>query len=176
MLMYILPIQDTITELFGSDKASLTPVNMMLRAIIVFLFSLIIIRIAGIRSFGSKSAFDIVLAITVGSVLSRAITGNHSFFGCIAAGAVLALMHRFFAMAASRNKMISGILKGEPHILLKDGKINWKNMRRHNLSLDDLMQSLHKNGFMNLAEIEEAIFETDGKISLIPKAKKILPS
>jgi uncharacterized membrane protein YcaP (DUF421 family) len=176
MLLLLLSVQDVVTPLFGSDTGHLTPVNMMLRAIITFLFSLIIIRIAGIRSFGSKSAFDVVLAITVGSVLSRAITGNHSFFGCIGAGAVLALMHRLFAMLAYSNKGIATILKGAPHILLKNDTINWKNMKRHNITHDDLMEAVRKKGFMELNEIREASFETDGKISLVPKAKKILPT
>jgi uncharacterized membrane protein YcaP (DUF421 family) len=176
MVLFALSIQETITAVFGSDRGDLTPVNMMLRAVVVFLFALVIIRIAGIRSFGSKSSFDVVLAITVGSVLSRAVTGNHSFCGCIASGAVLALMHRLFAMMAYRNKKIATLVKGDPHVLLKNNKINWENMKRHNITMDDLMQSVRKKGFMELTEIDEAVFETDGKISLIPKAKKVLPT
>jgi hypothetical protein len=176
MIITLLSIQDTVYELFGSDTGHLTPINMMLRAIVTFLFALIIIRIAGIRSFGSKSSFDVVLAITVGSVLSRAITGDYSFWGCIAASAVLALMHRFFAMMAYSNKRMAEILKGEAHVLLKDDKVIWKNMKRHNITMDDLMQSVRKKGFMDLDEIKEALFEIDGKISLIPKAKKVLPT
>jgi uncharacterized membrane protein YcaP (DUF421 family) len=176
MLLEALNIQDTLIALFGSDTDHLSPVNIMLRAVVTFLFALIIIRIAGIRSFGSKSAFDVVLAITVGSVLSRAVTGNHSFIGCIAGSAVLALMHRLFAMLAFSNQKLAVFIKGNAHVLLKNDRINWKNMRRHNITMDDLMQSVRKKGFIELAEIDEALFETDGKISLIPKAKKILPT
>jgi uncharacterized membrane protein YcaP (DUF421 family) len=176
IMLLVSSIQNTISELFGSDTGHLTPSNIMLRAVVAFLFALVIIRIAGIRSFGSKSAFDVVLAITVGSVLSRAVTGNHSFIGCIAGSAVLALMHRLFAMLAFSNKKLAVFIKGNAHVLLKKDRINWKNMRRHNITMEDLMQSVRKKGFMELAEIDEALFETDGKISLIPKAKKVLPT
>jgi len=149
---------------------------MMVRAVITFLLALIIIRLAGIRSFGSKSAFDVVLSITVGSVLSRAITGHHSFIGCITASAVLALMHRFFAMMSFSSEKMAKVIKGEPDVLLKNDRVHWKNMKRHNVTMDDLMQSVRKKGFMKLEEIDEALFETDGKISLIPKVKRVLPT
>jgi uncharacterized membrane protein YcaP (DUF421 family) len=175
MMFTLLHIQIFIEDWWGSDTDELTALQMMLRAIVTFLLALLIIRIAGIRSFGSKSAFDIVLSITVGAVMSRCITGHYSYLACAGAATILALMHRLFAIFSFRNSFLSYLIKGKPHVLLSKNKINWTNMKRHHLSMDDLIQALHKKGFLNLDEIEEAFFETNGKISLIPKAKKILP-
>jgi uncharacterized membrane protein YcaP (DUF421 family) len=159
---------------WGSDTGELSILQMMMRALVTFLLALLIIRMAGIRSFGSKSAFDIVLSITVGAVLSRCITGHYSYIACVSAAATLALMHRIFAVISFQSRFMSKLIKGQSDTLLKKNKINLKNMKKHHITMEDLMQALHKKGFSDLEEIEEAIFETDGKISLIPKEKKVL--
>src|SRR3954465_3783233 len=91
-ILSIIEIKDSafLRDLFGDDNADLNVLQMMVRAFVTFLIALALIRVAGIRSFGSKSAFDIVLSITVGAVLSRCITGHYSFLACISAAAVLA--------------------------------------------------------------------------------------
>ena len=176
MVFTLLQVQILIVDWWGSDTGELSATQMMLRAIITFLLALLIIRIAGIRSFGSKSAFDIVLSITVGAVLSRCIKGHYSYFACAAAATILALMHRVFALISFHNLFLAHLIKGKTDVLLSKNKINWKNMKKNHISMEDLLQALHKKGFSNLEEIEEAFFETDGKISLIPKAKRTLPT
>ena len=160
-----------VKEWFGPDTTNLTSIQMMVRAIVTFLIALVLIRFAGIRSFGSRSAFDIVLSITMGAVLSRCITGNYSYTACVSAAAVLALMHRLFAMIAFYSPRLSVLIKGKPHMLLENDRINWKNMKRHNLSLDDLVQAGHKMGLPSIENIALAIFETDGKITIVPKIR-----
>jgi uncharacterized membrane protein YcaP (DUF421 family) len=176
MLTILFNFHNFILQWFGSDNVDLTPEQMMLRAVVTFIFALLIIRIAGIRSFGSKSAFDVVLSITVGAVLSRCITGKHPYFACLAGATVLALMHRCFAMMIFHSKSLAHLIKGKACILIDNNKINWRNMQRHNVTMEDVMEALRKRGFASLEEISEVLFETDGKISLIPKAKRILPT
>jgi len=170
MLLTILP---DLSQLFGSDTTDLNITQMMIRAFVTFLIALILIRVAGIRSFGSKSAFDIVLSITMGAVLSRCITGKYSYMACVSAAAVLALMHRLFAMMALYSPKLGKIIKGQPDVLLSAGMIDRKKMKRHNLSLDDLQQAARKAGLKSTDQIEEAFFETDGKISIIPKYQNV---
>jgi len=173
-ILFIFPdISAFIRECFGTDAADLNIGQMMLRAVVTFLIALLLIRFAGIRSFGSRSAFDIVLSITAGSVLSRCITGNYNYFACIGAAAALALMHRLFAMLAVHSPRLGKLIKGEPHVLLKNDRISWKNMKLHNLSEDDLEQAAHKEGLHSIEEVSEAFFETDGKISIVPKIEAV---
>lgn len=159
---------------FGSDTVELNVLQMMVRAGATFLIALALIRFAGIRSFGSKSAFDIVLSITMGAVLSRCITGNYSYIACVCAATVLALMHRLFAILAYSSKSLGNLIKGKPHLLFEQDHIIWKNMRLHKLAMDDLLQAAHKAGLPDLEEVEKALFETDGKISIVPKARVII--
>ena len=157
------------SELFGSDTADLNTLQMMVRAFTTFLIALVLIRIAGIRSFGSKSAFDIVLSITVGAVLSRCITGKHSYIACVSAAAILALMHRLFAMITLYSPMLGRLIKGKPDLIVSADRLDKKKMKLHNLSLEDLEQAARKAGLKSIRDIDEAFFETDGKISIIPK-------
>jgi uncharacterized membrane protein YcaP (DUF421 family) len=173
ILFLLVDISGSIRQYFGSDTGDLNMLQMMLRASITFLIALVLIRVAGIRSFGRKSAFDIVLSITVGAVLSRCITGKYSFPASLAAAATLALMHRLFATLAYYSKRWNKLIKGVPHLLMQKGQINWKNMKLHNLTRDDIDQAMRKEGLAGLDEAAELYFETDGKISVIPK-KNIL--
>ena len=157
------------TEIFGSDTSDLNALQMMMRAFVTFIIALVLIRVAGIRSFGSKSAFDIVLSITVGAVLSRCITGHYSYWACVSAASVLALLHRLFAMLVLYSKPFSMVIKGKADLLFSSGNIHWDKMKRHNLSLDDLEQAARKAGVNSISQVEKAFFETDGKISIILK-------
>ena len=168
-LFILLSFSHDFHRLFGDDTVDLNAVQMMVRAVTTFLIALILIRVAGIRSFGSKSAFDIVLSITVGAVLSRCITGHYSYIACVTAATVLALLHRLFAMLVLYNPGFSRLIKGTPDRIFSANKIDWKKMRQHNLTLDDLEQAIRKAGFLSTDEIREAYFETDGKISVITK-------
>jgi uncharacterized membrane protein YcaP (DUF421 family) len=161
-----------LSELFGSDTENLNTIQMVVRAIATFLIALVLIRVAGIRSFGSKSAFDIVLSITVGAVLSRCIIGKYSFLACVSAAATLALMHRLFAMITLYSPKLSLLIKGKADLIVSGDKIDRKKMKVHNLSMEDLEQAARKAGLKSIEQIEEAYFETDGKFSIIPKNVK----
>lgn len=168
LLIFLTDIHN-FSDLFGSDTADLNTIQMMVRAFTTFLIALVLIRVAGIRSFGSKSAFDIVLSITVGAVLSRCISGKYSYLACVSAAAVLALMHRLFAMITSYSSFFSRLIKGKPDMIVSSDKIDRGKMKLHNLSQEDLEQAARKAGLKSIDEIDEAFFETDGKVSIIPK-------
>jgi uncharacterized membrane protein YcaP (DUF421 family) len=165
----LLSATQNLQDLFGNDTADLNALQMTVRAFTTFLIALFLIRVAGIRSFGSRSAFDIVLSITVGAVLSRCITGHYSYVACVAAAAVLAMMHRLFAMLVLYSTKLSSLIKGKPDVVLADNKINWEKMKQHSLSRDDLEQAARKAGVQSIDQVESAFFETDGKLSVILK-------
>jgi uncharacterized membrane protein YcaP (DUF421 family) len=92
---------DTFNLLFeASDDVGI--MAMSLRALIIFVATLIFLRIAGRRSFGQKTAFDLCVTVLLGAVLSRAIVGASPMMPALAAGAVLVLAHRLLAILAIR--------------------------------------------------------------------------
>ena len=79
------------------------------RAVVVFIYGWIIVRIAGRRMFGKWSALDIIVAVVVGSSLSRALTGTVSLFGTFAAMTLLMVLHWLLAQAVARSKLVSPV-------------------------------------------------------------------
>jgi len=162
---------ETIEYLFGSEK-ELTILQMSCRGFIVFFIALLLIRISGMRTFGKQSAVDIIISFTLGSILSRAITGASPFLASILACTVIVVLHRIIAWAAVHNHALGKIVKGEQRLLYSHGKINWKNMRRSSISEGDLMESVRLDTNKDsLDHVLEAHIESNGKISIITKNK-----
>jgi len=159
----------TIHALFGQGS-NLTMLQMSLRTVAIFFIALILIRYTGMRMFGIKSAFDICVTIIFGAVLARAIVGASPFIPTVVASFVLVIIHKIIAAISVTNQFISHLVKGIPHSLYKDGKLNDKNLRKCLLSYGDIMEEvrlkLQQNNFEN---IEEIFMERSGKISVIMK-------
>lgn len=156
-------------DLLGLDEKDLEWYQMLCRATLVFIIAIGFIRIAGMRSFGTESAFDVVFSITLGALLSRCITGHYPFFSTLGTALFLALLHRICAKLSFRSKFMSMILEGEAVALFKDGKKIKRNLSRHSVSDKDLMQALHEEGLEGLDQAHAIWMEPDGKISVVKK-------
>ena len=160
---------NTLYDLFGVGK-DLTSLQMCMRAIVVFFLALVLIRISGRRTFGKRSAFDNTMAIILGAVLSRAVVGASPFGPTIASSLVLAVLHRGLAWAAISNKSIERMIKGEPILIFKDGKVDDDKLKRSLMSRHDLMGDLRLKGSVKtLEEVEEIRMESTGEVSVIKK-------
>jgi uncharacterized membrane protein YcaP (DUF421 family) len=160
---------ELIYYLFGSGK-DLNSLQMGLRALVMFFITLMLIRIAGMRAFGTKSAFDNVLVIMLGAVLSRAVVGASPFIPVIVASMVLVLIYRILAYLGLNNDKISHLLKTRERSLYKNGKINEENMKRCNISMGDLLSGIRSAGCTDrLEDLREVLMERSGEISVIKK-------
>ena len=162
---------NTLDQLFGHGE-QLTPLQMGFRAFIMFFIALLLIRIAGMRTFGKNSAFDTIIGIMLGAVLSRAVIGASPFLSTIAAGFVMVALHRVIAWISVTQEWLGKIVKGKSQPLYKNGKIQWRNMKTTGVSENDLMEGVRMEGKVKtLGEIEEAQMERNGEISIIKKKK-----
>src|SRR4051812_36764138 len=96
---------------------------MALRAVAVYAFTLAIVRLGSKRFLGKPSAFDTVVGIMLGSVMSRAITSASEFIPTLVAGTVLIAMHWLLASLAYHTQWLGRFVKGSPILLIKDGEI-----------------------------------------------------
>jgi uncharacterized membrane protein YcaP (DUF421 family) len=158
--------------LLGPDgKATeLTLLNISLRAIIIFVSGLALVRIGDRRSLSEKTAFDAIFIVLIGSMLSRAINGTAPFFTTIAAGIVLMIIHRGCAFGACKSHWFGKLLKGEPVTLVRNGKIDRRAMARCLVSEHDFEEDLRLDGKTDDVEtIRLAQLERSGDISFIKK-------
>ena len=158
-----------ITDIFGSGE-DLSPTQMAIRAFVMFFIALMLIRLAGMRIFGIKTAFDNILVIMLGAILSRVIVGASPFFSTVAAAAAMILVHKFLAWLAMKHEWVGKIVKGYRHSLYHDGEMREDNLRRTAVSKDDLMEGvrleINKN---SLDEVEQIFIEKTGEISVVKK-------
>jgi len=119
-------IYECILELFsnllglGLQPKDLTFVQISLRGIIVFLATLIMVRLGSKRSMAHRTPFDAILLVILASVLSRAINGSAPFLATIGGGAVLVALHRLFALLAFHSHSFGILVKGKPDVIVRD--------------------------------------------------------
>lgn len=143
------------------------------RAGIVFAFGVTLARLAARRMLGHNAGFDIVLLVILGSVLSRAINGDASFFPALGAAALMVGLHYVASVLAFRCHAFSKLLKGSPHVLVRRGQVDEAELGRVKITPDDLDEHLRLNGSVtDPAHVLEARLERNGMVSVVPAAKE----
>jgi uncharacterized membrane protein YcaP (DUF421 family) len=165
---------NTISQLFdallglGVEPKELTFLQISLRGVIVFVATLVMVRVSSKRSLAEKTAFDAILLVIVASVLARAINGSASFLPTLGAGLVLVLLHRLLALAAYYSHGFGILIKGKAAVLVENGKLQRKNMRINHISEHDLEEDLRLDAATeDFSKIKVARVERSGDISFI---------
>ena len=154
----------------GAKPEDLTFVQISLRGAIVFIATLIMIRLGHKRSLSRKTAFDAVLLVILASVLSRAINGSAAFFATLGGGLVLVLLHRLLAFIAYHSHWFGTLIKGQPDVIVEDGDLVLSAMRRNHISSHDLEEDLRLGAHLeNTSKIRTARVERSGDISFIER-------
>jgi uncharacterized membrane protein YcaP (DUF421 family) len=154
-------------DMIGTEGAGITWLQMSFRGALIFLTGLLLVRLAGKRLFGKWGAVDTVVAVMIGSNLSRAMTGSAPFGPTLCATAILLLLHAFFIYASVFIPLLSPLVKGKAIPLVRDGVADRATMRRHGIGTGDLEEALRCHGIADLAEVGQACLERNGSISVI---------
>lgn len=162
-------LYQTLIALVGPDQPEmLTWTHMIARAGIIYVFGMLLVMFDK-RFIGLRTSFDIVLQITIGSMFASIISGEARFFLGLVSVSLLVVLNWTLAAVAYYSKSFERLLKGSSYILVKDGKIQWNNMRKNFITQQDLMEAVRMNAHLSsLQEVEQAYLENDGEISIIP--------
>lgn len=153
--------------LFG-EGTHLDVHQMVLRAVVVFLFALVLIRVSGRRSFGQHTPFDACVTVLLGAVLSRAVVGASPFLPTLAAGASLVFIHRLLAMAATFLPWIDQLMNGKCRTLFDDGKLDAAAMRKGLVCEHDLVQAVRQQLHADdLGAVRKVVLERNGVITVL---------
>jgi uncharacterized membrane protein YcaP (DUF421 family) len=159
-----------VDSVLGLNAKNLSFLQSVMRTLVVYIAGLIMVRVGEKRFLGKNTAFDVLLGIILGSVVSRAITSSSGFFTILLAGFILVLLHWLFAVITFRSDELGDLLKGNARTLIIDGEIDWEAMRRSHISKDDLLGALRSNGKLHdPSDVKEARLERDGNISVIKR-------
>jgi uncharacterized membrane protein YcaP (DUF421 family) len=138
------------------------------RAVIIFLFLWIITRVVGRSTIGELSTFQLILFVTMGDMVQQAVMQqDFSLIGGILAISVFASLTIAISWVALRWPRLRWLTHGVPVLIVKDGVPIDHAMRRERLTLDDLQAAARQQGFERLGDIRLAILEANGAISLL---------
>ncbi|SDM99421.1 DUF421 domain-containing protein [Sediminibacillus halophilus] len=145
--------------------------KIIFRTVFTYLIIVVIFRLMGKREIGELSLLDIVVFIMVGEMAVFAIEEPKSNIAqAIIPMAILLLIQRFTAWASLKNQRFRGWFEGKPSVIISKGKIDEHEMRKQRYNFNDLMQQLRENGTKSIQDVEFAILEASGKLSIFEKS------
>ncbi len=142
----------------------------MLRALIVYVLVFIILRMAGKRTLGEMTAFDLVLLLIISEAVQNALVDDDkSITGSFLVILTLVFADIMVSLATNRFRFLDSIVNGIPLIILENGKPLKDRMDKARLQEDDILEAARKTqGLENMSQIKYAVLEKDGSISIIP--------
>lgn len=161
-------LKELLTHLLGIGQQDLDVLQMTVRALVVYPLGIAMVHVGDKRFLGGIAAFDFLMAIIIGSILSRAISGSAPFLPSIAASFALVLAHRGLAALGFRWAGFAKVVKGSPRQLVRDGEMVWREMRRSAIGEEDLREAARRHGrTLSLDQVRDAFLERNGEISVI---------
>ena len=143
------------------------------RAIMLYIIVLIVMRLMGKREIGQLQPFELAISIMIADLASIPMTeiGIPIFNGIIPILGLL-VMHLFISILNLKSLRARQIICGKPSILIYRGKINEKALKKERFTINELQERLRGNNIVNLGDVEYAILETSGQVTVIPKPSK----
>lgn len=138
----------------------------------IYLFLIALLRVFGRRQLGQLTVIDLLVVILLGSAVETAmIHGDVSLPAGLASAATLLVINRILTVTFLRSKRFRHLVGGGPVLLVHDGRPVTEHLRRVGMTHADLIEALRARGYSGPSEIQEAILETDGSVSVIPQAE-----
>jgi uncharacterized membrane protein YcaP (DUF421 family) len=161
---WLLPGADSIRGMFLQFPPILEKV---LRTILVYLFLVVGLRLAGKRELAQLNPFDLVVLLLLSNTVQNAIIGNDNSLtgGLIGAGTLLGVNY-FVIRFVFKHRRLDQLIEGEPTELIKDGKLIREALAKELLSESELHTVAHRQGFKSLKEIKTARLESGGSFYL----------
>ena len=142
----------------------------ILRPIVVYVFLIIALRLAGERELGQLNPFDLVVLLTLSNTVQNAIIGeDNSVTGGVIGAATLLLVNYVLVRFVSRHEKVERFVEGEEDTLIESGRIRTDRLEREAISVVELAAAAHKQGFASLEEIDRAILDPGGTVSFFAR-------
>ena len=141
-----------------------------IKSIVTFWLVFIVIRLMGKRQLGEMQPFELVITLIIAEVACIPMNDPYiPFYYGIVPIVTLAFLDVFFSLIARKSIFTGRLLSGKSIIVIDKNGINYENMIKLNININDLLEAVRSSGYADLNEIEYAILETNGKICVIEK-------
>lgn len=150
-------------------------VEKIVRPLVVYFFLLLMFRIAGKRELGQMTPFDLVVLLTISNVLQNAMIGpDNSLTGGLIGGLTLFVANGLIGRLTLHFPRVARLLEGKPTLLIEDGRILTKNLRREVMTKTELERAVRKHDLdpeADLPLIKRALLEQDGTVTILHKSE-----
>jgi uncharacterized membrane protein YcaP (DUF421 family) len=158
-----------LNDYWGLNE-NITPLEIAARAAAMFIITLILLRVYGMKPFGKENSFDTIITFFIGGILVRGIIGATPFFSTIAAAIVILLVHKIIAKLSFYSKFFGYLTKGENRVLFEHGRFCDANMQSEDVTEHDIREALRDTMQIDsLDKVEKVYLERTGRLSFIKK-------
>ena len=145
--------------------------DLAIRTFVVFWFLLLLMRVTGRRELSSLEPFDLILLIVLGDAVQQGITqDDYSVTGALIVVAVFGVLQVCVSYLNFRFPRLRPALEGYPIVLIEDGNLIERNLKRERLTPGELAKEARGQQIESLSDVKWAVLETSGSISFIPKS------
>jgi uncharacterized membrane protein YcaP (DUF421 family) len=160
----------TSTLLHDMFALGLPVAEKVLRPLLVYLFLIVGLRLAGKRELAQLNPFDLVVLLTLSNTVQNAIIGeDNSVTGGVIGAITLLLVNYLVVRFLYKHQELDQLIEGAPDVLIEDGKIRMDRLQKELISENELESAAHRQGFSSLAEIDRAILDPGGSICFLAK-------
>ena len=144
--------------------------DIVVRAFFAFCFVFLLTRLIGRRELSSLQPFDLMLLVVVGNLIQQGVTQNDlSFTGLMIAVGVFGLLTLTTSYLGFRFRRVRPLLEPEPLILVEDGKVIERNLRKERMTAEEIAGEARLQQIASLDDVQWAVLESGGRVSFIPK-------
>jgi uncharacterized membrane protein YcaP (DUF421 family) len=141
----------------------------VLRVFIVYIFVMVGLRMLGKREFGELAPFDLVVLLLIPEIVSQSLVReDFSLTNALVGVATLFSLVFLTGVLSYRFRRVGGMLVGTPAVLVRHGQLVPPNLDRERVRPDEILEAMHEVGLYQMDQVQWAILETDGRISIIP--------
>ena len=144
--------------------------DLVLRALVLFTGVYVLLRVVGRRELAQMAPIDFILLIVLGDAIQQGLTqDDYSVSGAMITIFTIAIIQVVLGYLTFRSKKLRVVMEGEPIVLVEDGRVIDKNLRRARIAEEELAEEARLSQVSSLRDVAWAMLETSGKISIIPK-------
>ena len=144
----------------------------VVRAVVVYLFLIVLLRLTGKRQVGQLAPFDLVLLVLSNAVQNAMNGGDNSITGGILSAGTLVAINWRVGYLTYKNKRVESLIEGKPVILIHNGHIDSKAMDEVKMTIHELNSALRAEGCMGPEEVQFAVLENNGHVTVVPRHRQ----
>lgn len=143
-----------------------------IRAFIIYVFVIIAVRLMGKRQVGELKPHELVITILLSAIAVIPLEENSMpLANCLVPILLFISLEIITSVISMKSLWFRNLLQGRPIFIIRKGKLDQKKLKEMRFTVDDVVDALRQKDIFDLSEVEDAVIETNGSISVLPKAK-----